>query len=176
MHRTVIVLAVAGAVATTAVAAAALSSSDPSTVRAVLDAIGAVAPTVEVDPAGVNIEALQQLTVIKTLLVAGMVMGLVIGVAAFLVSVTDRAVERRSQITALALIGARPRVLRTVQCLQVVLPLAVGLLLALVAGKRAEGNRPSGRLLHTPSCAGPAPRARGPRTLEASCWRSTRAR
>ncbi|MFD6312210.1 FtsX-like permease family protein [Streptomyces nigra] len=114
------------------------SSSDPSTVRAVLDAIGAVAPTVEVDPAGVNIEALQQLTVIKTLLVAGMVMGLVIGVAAFLVSVTDRAVERRSQITALALIGARPRVLRTVQCLQVVLPLAVGLVLALVAGKLAE--------------------------------------
>ncbi|WP_425585664.1 FtsX-like permease family protein, partial [Streptomyces viridochromogenes] len=90
------------------------------------------------DPAGINIEALRQLTVIKTLLVAGMVMGLVIGVAAFLVSVTDRAVERRSQVTALALIGARPRVLRAVQCLQVVLPLAVGLVLALVAGKLAE--------------------------------------
>ncbi|MFJ7022407.1 FtsX-like permease family protein [Streptomyces sp. NPDC101117] len=114
------------------------SSSDPSTVRAVLDAIGAIAPTADVDPAGINIEALRQLTVIKTLLVAGMVMGLVIGVAAFLVSVTDRAVERRSQVTALALIGARPRDLRAVQCLQVVLPLAVGLVLALVSGKLAE--------------------------------------
>ncbi|MFB8754730.1 FtsX-like permease family protein [Streptomyces nigra] len=114
------------------------SSSDPSTVRSVLDAVGAIAPTADVDPAGVNIEALQQLTVIKTLLVAGMVMGLVIGVAAFLVSVTDRAVERRPQVTALALIGARPRVLRAAQCLQVVLPLAIGLVLALVAGKLAE--------------------------------------
>ncbi|WP_328428589.1 ABC transporter permease [Streptomyces sp. NBC_00443] len=114
------------------------STSDPSTVRSVLDGIGAIAPTADVDPTGINIEALQQLTVIKTLLVLGMVMGLVIGVAAFLVSVTDRAVERRSQVTALALIGARAGTLRTVQCLQVVLPLAIGLLLALVAGKLAE--------------------------------------
>ncbi|CAM5583857.1 ABC transporter permease [Streptomyces chartreusis] len=114
------------------------SASDPATVRAVLDRIGAIAPTADVDPTGINVEALQQLTVIKTLLLLGMVMGLVIGVAAFLVSVTDRAVERRSQVTALALIGARAGTLRAVQCLQVVLPLAVGLLLALVSGKLAE--------------------------------------
>ncbi|MFF3381047.1 ABC transporter permease [Streptomyces sp. NPDC002680] len=114
------------------------SSSDPSVVRSVLDRIGAVAPTADVDPTGVNVEALQQIAVVETLLALGMVMGLVIGVAAFLVSVTDRAVERRPQVTALALIGARARTLRTVQCLQVVLPLAVGLLLALVAGKLSE--------------------------------------
>ncbi|WCH90730.1 ABC transporter permease [Streptomyces moderatus] len=114
------------------------SSSDPATVRTVLDRIGAIAPTADVDPTGINVEALQQLTVIKTLLLLGMVMGLVIGVAAFLVSVTDRAVERRSQVTALALIGARAGTLRAVQCLQVVLPLAIGLLLALVSGKLAE--------------------------------------
>lgn len=65
-------------------------------------------------------------------------MGLVIGVAAFLVSVTDRAVERRPQVTALALLGARARTLRLVQCTQVLLPLAIGLVLALVAGKAAE--------------------------------------
>lgn len=114
------------------------SSSEPGTVRDVLDRIGAVAPTANVDPAGINIDGLQQITVIETLLALGMVMGLVIGVAAFLVSVTDRAVERRPQITALSLIGARARTLRFVQCTQVVLPLAVGLLLALVAGKLAE--------------------------------------
>ena len=114
------------------------SSSDPGTVRDVLDRIGAVAPTAEVDPAGINIDGLQQITVIETLLALGMVMGLVIGVAAFLVSVTDRAVERRPQITALSLIGARSRTLRLVQCTQVVLPLALGLVLALVAGKLAE--------------------------------------
>ncbi|GAA0653040.1 hypothetical protein GCM10009535_34330 [Streptomyces thermocarboxydovorans] len=114
------------------------SSSDSSTVRSVLDRTGAIAPTAEVDLEGVNVEALEQLTVIETLLFLGMVMGLVIGVAAFLVSVTDRAVERRAQVTALALIGARPRTLRAVQCLQVILPLTVGLVLALVCGKLAE--------------------------------------
>ncbi|MEV6754873.1 ABC transporter permease [Streptomyces sp. NPDC051214] len=114
------------------------SGSEPGTVRDVLDHIGAVAPTADVDPAGINIDGLQQITVIETLLALGMVMGLVIGVAAFLVSVTDRAVERRPQVTALSLIGARARTLRLVQCTQVVLPLAVGLLLALVAGKLAE--------------------------------------
>lgn len=114
------------------------SSSDSSTVRTVLDRIGAIAPTSEVDLEGVNVEALQQITVVETLLFLGMVMGLVIGVAAFLVSVTDRAVERRGQVTALSLIGARPRTLRAVQCLQVVLPLTIGLVLALICGKLAE--------------------------------------
>ncbi|MET7639806.1 ABC transporter permease [Streptomyces sp. NPDC005438] len=114
------------------------SSSAPATVRAVLDAIGAVAPTIEVEPVGINVEALQQITVIETLLALGMVLGLVIGVAAFLVAVTDRSVERRPQVIALALLGARARTLRAVQCVQVVLPLAAGLLLAVVAGRLAE--------------------------------------
>ncbi|MFF3766725.1 ABC transporter permease [Streptomyces sp. NPDC001922] len=116
------------------------SASDPETVRTVLDRIGTLVPTAEVDPVGINIDALQQITVIETLLALGMIMGLVIGVAAFLVSVTDRAVERRPQVTALALMGARPRTLRRVQSAQVVLPLALGLGLALVTGKLAESS------------------------------------
>ncbi|MFF1518837.1 FtsX-like permease family protein [Streptomyces sp. NPDC058305] len=115
-------------------------SSDPDAVRRVLDGIGAVAPTADVDPIGVNIDGLQQIGVIETLLGLGMVMGLVIGVAAFLVAVTDRAVERRAHVTALTLIGARARTLRAVQCAQVVLPLAIGLALALVAGRLAESS------------------------------------
>ncbi|MFD8718104.1 hypothetical protein ACFV2H_08825 [Streptomyces sp. NPDC059629] len=67
-------------------------------------------------------------------------MGLLIGVAAFLVSVTDRAVERRAQVTAVTLIGARARTMRAVQCLQVVLPLGLGLGLAVVTGKLAESS------------------------------------
>lgn len=116
------------------------SGSQPDTVRRVLDGIGAVAPTADVNPIGVNIDGLQQIAVIETLLALGMVMGLVIGIAAFLVSVTDRAVERRAHITALSLIGARARTLRAVQCAQVVLPLGIGLALALVAGKLAESS------------------------------------
>ncbi|WP_239484572.1 FtsX-like permease family protein [Streptomyces sp. CS081A] len=117
-----------------------LSDADPTTVRSVLDGIGAVAPTASVEPVGIVIDSLAQLTVIRSLLVVGMVLGLVIGVAAFVVSVADRAMERRGQVTALALLGARAGTLRVVQVVQVVLPLVVGLGAAIVAGWLAESS------------------------------------
>ncbi|AOR34480.1 ABC transporter permease [Streptomyces fodineus] len=117
-----------------------LSSSDTATVREVLDGIGSVDPTIGVDPYGINVTALQQITVVRTLLAVGMVLGLIIGVAAYMVAATDRAMERKPQVTALALLGARPRTLRAVQVAQVVLPLAVGLVLAIVTGKAAESS------------------------------------
>jgi hypothetical protein len=115
-------------------------SSDPSRVRAVLDGIAAVAPIAQIELVGLNIQGLEQISVVETLLALGMVMGLVIGVAAFLVSVTDRAVERRAQVTAVTLIGARAGTMRAVQCAQVVLPLGLGLVLALFTGKLAESS------------------------------------
>ncbi|MFC9393726.1 FtsX-like permease family protein [Streptomyces sp. NPDC057027] len=117
-----------------------VSPSDPTTVRAVLDGIGAVAPTASVEPVGIVIDSLAQLTVIRSLLVVGMVLGLVIGVAAFVVSVADRAMERRGQVTALALLGARAGTLRVVQVVQVLLPLTVGLGAAIVTGWLAESS------------------------------------
>ncbi|MET7987226.1 MULTISPECIES: ABC transporter permease [unclassified Streptomyces] len=116
------------------------SSSEPGQVREVLDGIGAIAPIAEVELVGLNVQGLEQISVVETLLALGMIMGLVIGVAAFLVSVTDRAVERRAQVTAITLIGARARTLRAAQCLQVVLPLGLGLVLAVVTGKLAESS------------------------------------
>ncbi|WP_420377834.1 FtsX-like permease family protein [Streptomyces filamentosus] len=117
-----------------------VSKADTETVRAVLDGIGAVAPTVEVDAVGIAIEALAQLAVIRSLLVVGMVLGLAVGVAAFVVSVADRALERRGQVAALGLLGARAGTLRVVQVVQVVVPLAVGLGGAVVAGWLAESS------------------------------------
>ncbi|MFF5710155.1 FtsX-like permease family protein [Streptomyces sp. NPDC012756] len=117
-----------------------VSASDPATIRAVLDGIGAIVPTVDVEPVGIVIDSLAQLTVIRSLLVVGMVLGLVIGVAAFVVSVADRAMERRGQVTALALLGARAGTLRVVQVVQVLLPLAVGLGAAIVTGWLAESS------------------------------------
>ncbi|MGW1117314.1 FtsX-like permease family protein [Streptomyces tanashiensis] len=116
------------------------SPSDPDTVRSVLDGIGAVAPTASVEPVGIVIDSLAQLTVIRSLLVVGMVLGLVIGVAAFVVSVADRAMERRGQVAALGLLGARAGTLRVVQVVQVLLPLVVGLGAAIVAGWLAESS------------------------------------
>ncbi|MDQ0961913.1 cell division protein FtsX [Streptomyces sp. B4I13] len=117
-----------------------ISSSDPDTVRSVLEGVAGVDPTIEVELDGVDAAALQQITVIKTLLAVGMILGLIIGVAAYLVAATDRAVERRPQVTALTLLGARPRTLQAVQVAQVVLPLTVGLVLAVVIGKMAESS------------------------------------
>ncbi|MGW1782951.1 FtsX-like permease family protein [Streptomyces sp. NPDC002143] len=117
-----------------------MSSSAPDALRSVLAGIAGVDPTIEVETDGLDPAALQQITVIKTLLGVGMILGLIIGVAAYLVAATDRAVERRPQVTALALLGARPRTLRTVQVAQVVLPLAIGLVLAVVTGKMAESS------------------------------------
>ncbi|MFI8367591.1 FtsX-like permease family protein [Streptomyces sp. NPDC085466] len=117
-----------------------VSDADPQTVRRVLDAVGAVVPTAEVDAVGIVVEALAQLTVVRGLLGAGMVLGLVVGVAAFVVSVADRALERRGQVAALALLGARGGTLRGVQVVQVVVPLGVGLGGAVVAGWLAESS------------------------------------
>ncbi|MEU1162625.1 FtsX-like permease family protein [Streptomyces sp. NPDC005921] len=117
-----------------------VSASDPDTVRQVLDGIGRIGPTIEVTPEGVSPTDFQEFAVVRTLLTVGMVLGLVIAVAAFVVAATDRAVERRSQVTALSLLGARPRTLRAVQVTQVVLPLTVGLVLAVVVGRVAESG------------------------------------
>ncbi|MGW7166482.1 FtsX-like permease family protein [Streptomyces sp. NPDC054884] len=117
-----------------------MSDSSPETVRSVLEGVAGVDPTIEVETMGVDVAALQQITVIKTLLAVGMVLGLIIGVAAYLVAATDRAVERRAQVTALTLLGAKPRTLQAVQVAQVVLPLSIGLVLAVVTGKMAESS------------------------------------
>ncbi|WP_435057416.1 FtsX-like permease family protein [Streptomyces sp. bgisy060] len=117
-----------------------VSDADPDTIRAVLDGIGRIAPTAAVEPVGIVIDSLAQLTVIRSLLVVGMALGLVIGVAAFVVSAADRAVERRGQVTALALLGARAGTLRMVQVVQVLVPLVVGLGAAIVTGWLAESS------------------------------------
>ncbi|MGW8361235.1 FtsX-like permease family protein [Streptomyces wedmorensis] len=117
-----------------------VSASDPETVRAVLDGVGAVAPTAAVEPVGIVIDSMAQLRVIRSLLVVGMVLGLVIGVAAFVVSVVDRGMERRGEVAALVLLGARAGTLRVVQVVQVLVPLGVGLGAAGVAGWLAESS------------------------------------
>lgn len=115
-----------------------VSAPGEKAVRTVLDGIGGIAPTAGVITPGLIVDAFQRVTIVKTLLTVGIVLGLVIGVAAYLVAATDRAVERRPQVTALTLLGARARTLRAVQVAQVVLPLVVGLVPAVLVGKMAE--------------------------------------
>jgi hypothetical protein len=65
--------------------------------------------------------------------------GLVIGTAAFS-SRRPTAWWSGAQVTAITLIGARARMMRAVQCVHAVLPLSIGLALALVTGKLAEAS------------------------------------
>ncbi|KAF0793644.1 FtsX-like permease family protein [Streptomyces sp. FR-008] len=113
---------------------------EPEAVQATLDRLAGIAPTAQIDPVGIVIESLRQLSVVKGLLGTGMVLGLVIGVAAFLVSATDRAMDGRRRTATLTLLGIRTRTLRAAQCAQVLLPLAVGIGGALVAGRLAESS------------------------------------
>ncbi|WP_445408100.1 FtsX-like permease family protein [Streptomyces albidoflavus] len=113
---------------------------EPEAVQATLDRLAGIAPTAQIDPVGIVIESLRQLSVVKGLLGTGMILGLVIGVAAFLVSATDRAMDRRRRTATLTLLGIRTRTLRAAQCAQVLLPLAVGIGGALVAGRLAESS------------------------------------
>ncbi|MEV5305592.1 FtsX-like permease family protein [Streptomyces diastaticus] len=113
---------------------------EPEAVRATLDRLAGIAPTAQIDPVGTVIESLRQLEAVKGLLGAGMVLGLVIGVAAFLVSAADRAMDRRRRTATLTLLGIRARTLRAAQCAQVLLPLGVGIGGALVAGRLAESS------------------------------------
>ncbi|MET9120774.1 FtsX-like permease family protein [Streptomyces sp. NPDC004528] len=117
-----------------------VSAPGEKTLRAVLDGIGGIAPTADVIPSGLNVDEFQEVAIVKTLLTLGMTLGLVIGVAAYLVAAADRAVERRAQVTALTLLGARTRTLRAAQVAQVVSPLVVGLVPALVVGRMAESS------------------------------------
>ncbi|MGN4161849.1 FtsX-like permease family protein [Streptomyces sp. NEAU-PBA10] len=113
---------------------------EPEAVQATLDRLAGIAPTAQIDPVGIVIESLRQLSIVKGLLGTGMILGLVIGVAAFLVSATDRAMDRRRRTATLTLLGIRTRTLRAAQCAQVLLPLAVGIGGALVAGRLAESS------------------------------------
>ncbi|WBO66486.1 FtsX-like permease family protein [Streptomyces camelliae] len=117
-----------------------VSDSDPGTIRRVFDGIGRVAPTADVTTTGLNVAVLQESAIVKALLAVAMTLGLVIGLATFLVAAIDRAVERRPQVTALTLLGAKRSTLRAAQTAQVALPLAAGLLLAIVTGRMAESS------------------------------------
>lgn len=112
----------------------------PDAVRALLDRLAAIAPTARIEPTGIVIDSLSQLAVIKGLLGTGMVLGLAIGVAAFLVSAADSAMDRRHRTATLTLLGVRTGTLRAAQCAQVLLPLALGIGGAVLTGRLAESS------------------------------------
>ena len=67
---------------------------------------------------------------VATLLTAGMIVSFVLGVGSFVVAIADRAMERRRDNAALAVLGTRPALLALAEAGYAAIPLIVGFLLA----------------------------------------------
>jgi len=113
------------------------SDTDTAAVQRLLDELSLVLPEADVELVGADLEAQRRAEFIGTLLYAGLAAGGLVGLCAFLIASIDRAVERRADVTALVVVGAPVRTLRLAQLLQLLLPLAIGLTLAVTTGQLA---------------------------------------
>lgn len=115
-----------------------LSRSDPTTVNAVASGIARLAPAAHLRYVNDDLASRLHAHTFRRLLSLALVLGVSIGLASFVVASIDRAIERRSELVALQVVGVPARTLRATQAAQVGLLLVVGLLLAAVCGKLAE--------------------------------------
>lgn len=115
-------------------------ASRPGTEAAeeVMLGIASVAPKALVEFTNFNLDAALRAQVVQRLLNIAVVLGVIVGLAAFIVASLDRLLERRSNLVALSMAGVPARTLKLAQAIQVSLPLAAGILLAVPAGKLAE--------------------------------------
>ncbi|MBA3618008.1 MAG: hypothetical protein H0W56_00120 [Acidothermales bacterium] len=115
-----------------------VSEPGTGTIERVSSGILRIAPNADIQVLDGDAQARRRAEVLSGLLHAALGLGVVVGVAAFLVAAIDRAVERRGNVAALRVVGVPRRTLRAAQAAGVVLPLAVGTALAIVAGKLVE--------------------------------------
>lgn len=88
---------------------------------------------------GPNIAMLEQYRTHRSTIRSGVAVGFLLGVLAFLIAAVDRALERRRQVAALVVLGARRRTVRVVQALTLLTPLALSLAAAALVAHLA-GN------------------------------------
>ncbi|MBI4730273.1 MAG: ABC transporter permease [Acidobacteria bacterium] len=117
-----------------------LLASDASTaaIGRTIAAIGALAPLAQIGMPNDDVVTRRRSEVFQSLLNAALALGVLVGIAAFVVGALDRAVERRSNLATLQVVGVPAGTLRPAQAAQVALPLLSGALLAVASGKIAE--------------------------------------
>jgi len=98
-------------------------------------AIKKVAPSATIALQGRNAEQVEQYRVHRGVILLGLGLGLILGMLAFLLSAIDRALERRSNVAALLIVGLPSRVLRLAQVAQLIIPLIIALGLAAIVGQ-----------------------------------------
>jgi hypothetical protein len=115
-------------------------ASDTSTeaVHAVVTRIAEIAPLAELRLLNDDLLKRHQSEVFQGLLSAALILGIMVGVIAFIVGALDRAMERRANLVSLRIVGVPTQTLRAAQAMQVVLPLGIGAVLAIGSGQLAE--------------------------------------
>lgn len=110
----------------------------PDVIQDVSREVALLAPAATLEFVNSNPDARAQAKVVQDLLYLAVALGLLVGVIAFLVTTIDRALERRPNITALAIAGVPTRLLRSSQGVQMAIPLLSGAAIAVVCSKLAE--------------------------------------
>lgn len=110
-----------------------------SNVEKFKSAVLAVDPTAAVDVHARNLSAMEAYRAHRGTINTGVLVGFLLGAAAFLIAAVDRAIERRRDVVSLLVLGMPLRVVRVSQLFQVVLPLLAVLAMAVGVGHVA-GN------------------------------------
>jgi hypothetical protein len=114
------------------------SDSNPAAVSSVIEGITGLAPLAQVRLLNDDLVTRHHSEVFQSLLNVALTLGFIIGILAFIVAALDRAVERRSNLVSLAIVGVPRGTLRAAQTVQILLPLSVGTFVAITTGKLVE--------------------------------------
>lgn len=115
-----------------------VSDSDPEIVSKVASSLASLTPTASIRFVDDNFELQSQVLVFMGLLRVSLLLGVVVAVVALVVASIDRAIERRSNIVALRLVGVPTRLLRKAQAAQAALPMVAGAATAIGVSKMIE--------------------------------------
>jgi hypothetical protein len=114
------------------------SVANSLTVSKVTKAIARLAPLAQIRLVNDDLVTRHHSELFQNLLNVALALGIIVGILAFIVATLDRAVERRSNLVSLQIVGVPGGTLRAAQALQVVLPMMVGTFLAVATGKLVE--------------------------------------
>jgi hypothetical protein len=114
------------------------SERDDESVSEFVASVAARFPSADLRYLNDNLLARRHAETFEDLLLGALMLGAVVALAAFIVASIDRALERRANLASLVVVGTDHHILIRAQAVQVVLPLSVGIILAISLGKLAE--------------------------------------
>ena len=111
------------------------TSQNSAAVSKLQNELARVSPLAHIVVSGGSLQDLENYTLLRRTLLLGAALGFLLALLSFVFAAMDRAVERRSAIATLVVVGAPVRLLRAAQRLQLLVPLALGLSLAALSSE-----------------------------------------